>query len=103
MPGKRGPGRTTRSVSLSLAEDKIFVKEAKRRGMTVSTLIVRTALDSIQDADQMNLFFEDPAVRKIFTEALTKPGAMKKIFAAMGQDEFPEGVTQTTLDSILKR
>ena len=100
MPGKQASTRKIRTIALEKSDDRILVQEAKRRGMTVSALIVRTCIEAIKDAKQMNLFFEDPDIRKVFSEALAKPGAMKKIFAAMSQGEAPD-LSQQTIDDIL--
>lgn len=108
---KRGPYVAKKD---RLSEDKVrfnlvvrrdildrFRKAAREKDMSVSQLVLRLAADGLDDAKQFEAFFADPAVRRLFADMMTRPGAMQALIKAAGMVEEPPKIVQDTIFNLL--
>lgn len=77
-----------------------FREVAREKDISLSQLFLRLATAGLEESKQFETFFIDPAVRRLFADMASRPGALQALMKAAGATEPPQFV-QDTIFSLL--
>lgn len=87
MPNKPAPNKGRLGVILDQSLKAKLTAEAKRRGMTASSLTALFIREALSESAMLSRVLSDPAARRLLVDALQRPGAIESIMKFSGHQE----------------
>ena len=103
MPNKRATTKVVLSLYLEKGLKARIAAAARARSMSVSAFITQTMASALEEAAAMRVVFDDPKVRRLLADMISKPGAIEAMLRAAGESaDASAEVKQQVLDSLLR-
>lgn len=97
MPGKRSPDRRITTIAMDKSLFEQVRKEAKRRDISVSKLVVTMITEGMQTRREIEARLEDKTLRKVLGELMAHPDLAKRLPEVLKEMHEADRAKQQTL------